>query len=69
MNNELRSILDRREATQSEMIEHSKTMRRLLEENDSGWVLELKKYYADRDTLLEEDKELSSVLREQNPAA
>jgi hypothetical protein len=44
-------------------------MRRLLEENDSGWVLELEKYYAARDTLLEEDKELSSVLREQNPAA
>jgi hypothetical protein len=69
MNEQVRSILDRREATLSEMIEHSKTMRRFLELKDSGWVFELEKYYAARDTLLEADKELSSILRNLNAAA
>jgi hypothetical protein len=69
MNDQVRSILDRREATLSEMIEHSKTMRRLLELRDSGWVLELEKYYGARDILLEADKELSSILRNLNSVA
>jgi hypothetical protein len=69
MNDQVRSILDRREVTLSEMSEHSKTMRRLLELRDSGWVLELEKYYAARDTLLEADKELSSILRHLNSVA
>jgi len=69
MDEQVRSILDRREAALSEMIEHSKTMTALLETKDSGWVLELEKYYAARETLLQADKELSTRLRELNPAA
>jgi hypothetical protein len=69
MNEQVRSILDRRQATQSEMIEHSSAMRTLLEDNDPDWVWELERYYAARELLLHQDEELSRMLRELDRSA
>jgi hypothetical protein len=69
MNEQLRSLLERRETTLSEMAEHSKIMRRHLEQSNSEWVTELEKYYGAKDALLQGDKELAVVLRNLESAA
>ena len=69
MDEQIEALLDRIEALQREMQEHWAGMCNMLENGGDDWPIELDKYYVARDTLLEADKELASLLREKRAAA
>ncbi len=69
MNAEVDVLLQRLDALLTEMLDHLRKMRALLQRDDAEWVSELEKYYVAKATFVEGEKELAVLLRRNENAA